>query len=257
MTSNTRVITSVPYATSLQITKQPGNMSPNILKLEGYYEGATVAWLQFFDSLGVPANGTVPIYEESLGTVAPNGYSWQFNPGIIMRLNTAFDSLPLTMGLIAVISTTQGSLTVGTGSNLSSFYITIEEWETLPTSGKTPKGDTTTSRNILTVASPGANIVIDKIIYSNLTATAGFLKLFTQTNLVAGNLPLEQWALAANAPLTELNFRGVRFIPQTQDTSQSPPVINNTIVLVAEQASGAYAAANSINCTLQTNYDLA
>lgn len=257
MFQQTRIVKSTAYASSIQLTQQPGNMSPNILKLEGYYEGATPAWLQFFDSLGAPINTTVPLYEESLGTVAPNGYSWQFNPGLIMRLNNVLDSAPLVNGLIAVISTTQGALTIGTGSNLSSFYITLEEWENLPFQTVTKTGDTTTAitNQVVTPWVDGAFHTIDKIIISNGSASQAFLLMFCDNaSAAAGLKPVNVYPIAPSLPLTELDFRGVGFVPEMQVSSVSPPVIHNGCYLYASTSPAIWQALVINSITIQCNW---
>lgn len=249
-----RIVKSVPYVASLQITQQPGNMAPSVIKIEGYYEGGTQAWLQFFDSLGAPANATVPIYEESLGTVAPNGYSWQFNNPLLLNLNSALASINLTKGLIVCISTTQGALTIGTGSNFSSFYISLEEWEILPHQTVTQSGDTTTNVNALvTVWATGTFHTIDKIIVQNSVAAVAYLKLFAKTP-VAGDFPLlnGEWQLSSSQALTELNFRGVGFVPESGSTTSAPQY--NGCYIACETTQGSYNGAAFNNCTLQVNY---
>lgn len=256
MFSNTAIVKSAGYVYSLQITQTPGNLSPNLLKIEGYYKGATQAWLQFFDSLGVPANGTTALYEESLGVVAPNGFSWQFNPGLIMRTLSRLYSASnaLLSGLIVCVSTTQGTLTLATGTNQSSFFVTLEAWETLPNVTTTIIGDTTTAVTSLAVWADGTFHTIDKICYSNATANALFLQLYTQIPVAGVTQVEEQWPVIANAALTELNFRGVGFIPETQDPTTSPPTIHNGCYLYMSTTPNVLTAPAGTPATLQLNY---
>lgn len=248
-----RVISFTTAAFAFQITQQPGNMSPNVLKLEGSYTGATPVYLQFFDSLGAPANTTVPLYEEFLGTVAPNGFSWQFNPGLIIRLNNILqDTLPLTKGLILCLSTTQGALTLATGSNKTSLYVSLEEWENLPANAASVVGDTTTHVRFLVAWSDGEIHYIDKIIVSNTSATPYYLMLFTQ-NLSGTNtvLPWYTWYITGNQPLTELNYRGCGFTPMTQDITTSPPTISTGCYLRQSTTPGTLTIPGTTDLTIQ------
>jgi hypothetical protein len=94
-------------------------VSPNIDKIEGYYNTAAAGWLHFLDSVGAPATGTVPLRSLYLGAVA-NGFIWQYIKEMLLVG-------PLFNGLYIGVSSTSKTFTAVAGTPLDELSVSLEE----------------------------------------------------------------------------------------------------------------------------------
>lgn len=252
---STRIVKSLTPVYLLQVTQQPGNMQPNLEKIEGYYSGATQAWLQFHDSLGAPVNTTVPLYEISLGVIAPNGYFWQYANDMLRVYNGGVSAAGpfLTSGLILCLSSTSGTLTLMTGTNKSTFFVSVEETDNPSLDGATIVGDRTTAVKNRVIWADGASHNLQAINISSANVAATYLQLFTTGAPTALQVPQYQWQVPASAALFDLNF-GDGLIPDTQDNSTTPATIHNGCYLAGSSTSGTFTALAANDFTLQAYY---
>jgi len=113
-------------ATSLLVSGL--NEKAKLLNVEGYCNGVdstTQYYLQLFALAAVPANGTVPL--RSLQVLGTDGFRFNYND---IGLTTTAMAAALNSGnLLFVLSTTEATLTIGTGSVTMDLSVEVEEYE--------------------------------------------------------------------------------------------------------------------------------
>src|SRR5438552_2464714 len=112
---STRSVKSGAAVLSLLITR---NKQGNVFRVQGYNASATDTYLQFHDGLAAPADGTVPLKSILLQATFPFEEQWQPEP---------FHFENLTSGLIAVVSTTEATLTAAGAGKEADIWIDLEE----------------------------------------------------------------------------------------------------------------------------------
>lgn len=226
-------------------------LAPVIEKIEGYYAGAANAYLQFHDATAAfapPANGTVPIREMLI--TPTNGFLWQYmNDALKVELGQ------LVNGLILCVSTTQGTLTLATGTTKATFEVSIEEYEERQY-GTTTVGDFTTAVQSINPWNDGTFHSLQSIIYSSGANGQGttYLMLFN-VHPNPGMIPVQQWQVPENTPLTQIRFGNSDGSPiYSQDATTSPPTVHNGCWIYESSTPTFFTAVAGTDYTLKVVY---
>lgn len=240
-------------ATSLLITN---TLIPfknlNIQKLEGYCAGAAACWLQLHDAVTVPANGATPLRSLYLGATRPNGFLWQYYLDELCYKN-------LTNGLIAILSTTEATLTIATGANLVDLYVGLEQWELEDIHGATTVvGDTTTLVKLLAVwnNASGPNRLTRVEVTNAIAATTVRIQAFAVATPANGTIPFWDQPIATSGALTKAFWtfgKNGGTVPINQ-TSATPPVLQVACTIAASTTAGFLTAPAGNDVTIRASY---
>jgi len=179
------------------------NSLPVIRAIYGYCNGTANAqyFLHFFNSTTIPANGTVPL--RSLQVLGGDGFG-PYNyveAGLDPAQWDTGGALVTSSGLIVCLSSTEATLTIGTGGVTMDIEVDIDT-EDLPLLGQTAVGDLTTPvATFQTVVADPSTSLLTSFNCKNLTAGTRYLMLFGKSP-VNGDAPVQEWTVLA----------GVRFI---------------------------------------------
>lgn len=224
----------------------PINLNPTLMKIEGYNASTVAIWMQFWDLTVDPAN-SLPCTlangcrrEVYLGAVNPNGFLWQYFDKPLKFEN-------LVNGLRVVLSTTQGTYTAPTGTNKSTFYVELEDWEQEPF-GILTVGDTTTVNlaNIQIWADAAGPKRLVKLEIT-IGAVASYLQLFATDSPTTGvSIPILQFPFG---PFTNktfvLNFGKDGIVPYSEDAKG---VTHNGCTIACSTTSGLYTQSGVMAC---------
>lgn len=215
---------------SKQFTKHPGEL----MKLE--YDinigAATTVYVQIHDwpnpidlaaGLTAPANGAVPIKSWPVAQGAQNNYK-EFKNG----------ELDCKNGVFVVVSTTQATLTIGTGNN--KFDSVAGELWSKDLSGTTEvSGQGVVTQSIFSNAvGTAAQHFLLRVSATNLEAGVRYLMLFPVVpNL--GDSPIQQWTLNATADPSGFDTKYLSFGLGDEDSSYGLYVRQQTATLVNRQ----------------------
>ena len=174
---------------------------------------ATTVYIQLHDSRTLPANGAVPLKSWPAPAGQTDVYK-EFKNGELSFKN----------GIVAAVSTTQGTLTVGTVNNKFD-SVAIEMWNPDPgvVYNTSYVGDETTTINTLQVwtQAAGPNQLYRLIVTEKLGA-AGYIYIMADdaaTRIASGTRPVP---VAANATvIIELGSNGSGINVQSQDAGTS------------------------------------
>lgn len=137
--------------------------------------------------LTVPANGAVPIK------------SWPIPTGQNLDVYKEFKNGPLAFanGVFACVSTTQATLTLGTGSNkFDAIEIELLIKDVVDTE---VSGQGVTSQQVFSDATgTAASHLLKRVTARNLVASTRYLQLFAIDSPPNGSIPIRTWTLAAN-----------------------------------------------------------
>jgi hypothetical protein len=226
----------------------------NIEKIEGYYAGTDKAWLQLHDAVTVPANGATPLRSLFLGNTVPNGFLWQYSADELCYKN-------LTNGLIAVLSTTEATLTVATGGDLADMWFGLENWELEQLRGNpTVLGDTTTTRKLLTVwvnaSGPKRLLKIEATNAINATTTR--IQVFAVTAPANGTIPFWDQPIGVSASVVTPAYWDLGsetgIVPLNQ-TQANPPVLQVACVIAASTTAGSLTAPAGNDVTIRATFN--
>lgn len=171
-----------------------------LMKFECDIDGgaATTVYVQLHDARVLPGNGAVPIKSWPVPPGQTNVYK-EFKNG----------DLDFQFGLIAVVSTTQATLAVGTGNNKFD-SVAVELWNPDNPAGTSYAGDESTAVNTLQVWTEAQGLAANKhlyrIIVSELLGLAGYVWIMADdagTKIMPGTRPMP---IAASATGVVLDF---------------------------------------------------
>lgn len=138
-------------------------------------------------NLSVPANGAVPVKSWPVPTGQNLDIYKEFKNGI----------LQFRYGVFAVVSTTQATLTIGTGSN--KFDSVAVELLGRDQEQNEAHGAGVNTQQVWSDANgTAANIHLIRVAARNLTAGVRYLMLYAVDSPANGSTPLRVWTLAAN-----------------------------------------------------------
>jgi len=175
----TRQISSGGKVLSLLISE---NKEGNIYRMLGYNFGSD-NYLQLHDSLTVPAGGAIPLRTFFL----QGAFAFEENWG-----GAPYHFTDLTNGLIAVVSSTEDTLTAAIAGKEVDLFVDLEDWETR-VKGATIVGDLTTGvKNLaawLDVDGPKRLLALE---INNNAATNYYVMIFAKdfASVNNGDIPL-------------------------------------------------------------------
>lgn len=224
------------------------NEKLNIMGIDGYCNGTanTQYFLQIFNSATVPANASVPL--RSLQVLGGDGF--KFSYADIGLQTSQLGATPSTGNLVVVLSTTDATLTIGTGGVTADINVDVEEYEMQNQGTITTVGDTSTAVASLAVLadSTSNNKFLTYILATNSTGHTSYLMLFCATAPTTGAYPAYSWTVANNATL-RLNFgQGLQLNTQT-----SSGTLDNGFYLYASSTTPSFTA-DTANWTILAKY---
>lgn len=174
------------------------------VNIQGYFRAPTTdQWLQVHDAAALPSNGAVPLKVYPLQ--AASAFSWRFDP----------TGIPLVNGLVLAVSTTEATLTVGTGVNVADWDVDIEEFERRITGLTESSG---AALDELTLWSDSESNSAKRVYYLTAANTAGgtrYLMQFATVQPLDGAKPVNVWTILNNATVV-LNFGTDGMTPATK-----------------------------------------
>jgi len=225
------------------------NALPNLLAITGYCNGTTNAqyFLQLFNQATVPADTAVPLYSwQVLGT---DGFLFNFRPDGLDTSKLKDGILNPASGLILCLSTTEGTLTIGTGNITMDVQVDLDSPQGIIPIPQTFVGDTTTAVASLTVAAdPSQNKLVSYNV-KNSTGADGYLMLFAYSNPSTGAVPLQQWKIT-NGTRDQRVFGGGFFLSQIKPTDR---VVHTGIYLYGSSTTQTFTA-TAANWNMQASY---
>lgn len=185
---------------------------PAIVKrISGGLRATINGWIQVFDQLITPTVGTVPLISWPIvaGTAAqPTKFNQIFDVG----------ELSIASGLYVAFSSTDGTLTLATGSNTMDLEVELLDAEQTVT----VVGDTTTTVAGLQVWSEASGAVgvtkrLYKVDYSGLVGDSSSvcLMLFAIDSPANGSTPIQEFLINGNAQVITFGKSGLRVVSET------------------------------------------
>lgn len=158
-----RTLTPVYAATSSGVAAA---FPCTLINLQGYFNGASDAWLQIHDVAAVPANGAVPL--KSFQLLAKMAYSWKFDPNVLV----------LKTGLYVCVSTTDATKTLS--ADTADFLIDIGEYEEQMQPDVSTAGDLVTNvpYQLIWARTGSPTNRLKKVIATNNEAFVAYLLMF-------------------------------------------------------------------------------
>jgi hypothetical protein len=229
--------------TSFGVTNVVASTMPcSMVRVQGYNSGVD-AWLQIFNLSELPTNGAVPL--KSFAIPQTLAFSWAFDP----------TNLDLGIGLVVALSTTEATLTIGTGGNVMDVEVDFQENCIIPNNCST-SGDMTTACHTLTVWAKDTSAPVKQglnTLYRVLAVDSGgvdtYLQVFSDTPST-GNIPVAQVFLPASVE-TECNFGDSGLVPTNKSAAG---VWTNGCYLAVSSTSGTYTAVAANSWTLKAWY---
>lgn len=210
------------------------NTLPTITRISGYCNGVanTQYFLQLFNAAAPPANASVPLYEQQV--LGGDGFAFQTLGLDTSKLSNG--TLIPANGLILCLSSTEGVLTLGTGSVTMNVEVELDATQDIFPLNQVSAGDTVTNvGSLAVVADPSTNRLVSFNVQNNNGATQ-YLQLFGKAP-VAGATPVQEWTVNATKVLKQ--FMGGGYAVLDGDANY---VIHTGIYLYVSSTAGTYTA---------------
>ena len=242
--SMTRTFKAVA-ATSLVVAAN--NEAPTILNIDGYCNGTanTQYWLQLFASATVPNNGTVPL--RSLQVLGVDGFTFnKMDVGLAVANLGAAGSNGVNQGnLIVVLSTTDATLTIGSGNVTADINVDVEEYE-LEVQGLIVVTANNTGAAAIAADPQNPPVALYALQVTDLSGIASYIQLATYIGQVT---PTMQWPLAANATVLLKFGATARALSNVSVTPPAAQVTHTGLYVSVSVASGVVGNSGLANFT--------